>query len=263
MERTRYPGAQPFTDDKLSRRLFFGRESESIALTHQILANRLVVLFARSGLGKTSLLNAGVSERLRAENFLPMTVRVNDVEQGPFKSIYDGIRTVCKLQGIEFILGDDSTLWHFFKTSQFWNADDSLLSPVLILDQFEELFTLQPEQQRAIFLDQLSHLVRGVRPKPPTPEEETAPTSTMLLNDAPPSIKIVLSLREDFLANLEEISDRIPEILDDRFRLLPLSRAAASTALDEPAAIEDSSLLTRPFELEPEARDTILNFLQQ
>ena len=54
--RTRYPGVQPFTDDELSRRLFHGREEEAKKLTDQILANRFVVLFARSGLGKTSLL---------------------------------------------------------------------------------------------------------------------------------------------------------------------------------------------------------------
>src|SRR5262249_40662634 len=55
---TRYPGAQPFSDDALSRKIFFGREPEVIALSDQILANRMVVVYARSGLGKTSLLNA-------------------------------------------------------------------------------------------------------------------------------------------------------------------------------------------------------------
>src|SRR5947207_5924517 len=84
--RPRYPGAQPFADDDLSRKLFRGREREATLLTNQILANRLVVLFARSGVGKTSVLNAGVAENLRAEGLLPLTVRVNNIALGSLES---------------------------------------------------------------------------------------------------------------------------------------------------------------------------------
>jgi len=249
--RKRYPGAQPFNDDGLSRSLFYGREKESTALTNQILANRLVVLCARSGLGKTSLLNAGVSENLRSEGFLPLPVRVNDTKSGPLESVYSGIKAACERQGIEYKEGDKSSLWYFFKTAEFWQSD-LLISPVLILDQFEEMFALQSEQQRIKFLDQFSYLVRGVRPKE-LPAE---------VSDSPPPIKIVISLREDFLANLEELSDRIPEVLDQRFRLLALERPAASQAIEKPASIEDPNLATKPFELDSRARDTILNFLE-
>ena len=161
---TRYPGAQPFADSNLSRKLFSGRDHEAVALTHQILANRLVVLFARSGLGKTSLLNAGVVQPLRAQGLLPLTIRLNDVEHGALASFYAGVRSGCPYQGIEYLAGDDRSLWHFFKTAEFWQGDQ-LLEPVLILDQFEEIFTLQSEAQRNAFIDQLSYLVRGVRPK--------------------------------------------------------------------------------------------------
>lgn len=156
---SRYPGAQPFTDDPLSRRLFFGRKRESQALRHQVLANRLTVLFARSALGKTSLINAGISQGLRDEGFLPLTVRVNDREQGPLASIYQGIANGCREQGIEYVPGNTDSLWLFFKTAEFW-ANDALLTPVLVLDQFEELFTLQTEVQRNAFIDQFSYLVR-------------------------------------------------------------------------------------------------------
>jgi putative ribosome biogenesis GTPase RsgA len=58
---TRYPGAQPFSDDDIARAVFFGRTREATALADQIIGNRLIVVYAKSGLGKTSLLNAGVS----------------------------------------------------------------------------------------------------------------------------------------------------------------------------------------------------------
>jgi hypothetical protein len=260
--RPRYPGAQPFTDDVLSRKLFFGREQESVALAHQILANRLTVLFARSGLGKTSLLNAGVAEKLRSEGFLPLSVRVNDTDAGPLESLYRGIASAAAQPGIEYVAGGKASLWHFFKATQFW-SQDILLTPVLVLDQFEELFTLHSEKQRSAFLDQFSNLVRGVRPESGEPGGSSTGDSNPAFSDAPPAVKIVVSLREDFLAHLEEISDRIPEILDQRFRLLPLARDAAAQALEAPARIEDADLVTRPFEIEPEARRIILGFLER
>ncbi|HSO75759.1 MAG TPA: hypothetical protein VLU47_13060, partial [Blastocatellia bacterium] len=150
--RTRYPGAQPFSDNEFSRKLFFGRNQASTALTDQILANRMVVVYAKSGLGKTSLLNAGVAPRLRDDRYLPLFVRVNDVERGPFASVLDGIRSEAERQRVEYVPGAAGSLWSFFKTVEFWQGD-LLLTPVLILDQFEELFTLQPEEARESFLN--------------------------------------------------------------------------------------------------------------
>ena len=80
--RTRYTGAQPFSDDDLSRKTFFGRERESADLANKILAHRLVVVYAKSGLGKTSLLNAGVTPLLRDEKCLPLIVSMISINPG-------------------------------------------------------------------------------------------------------------------------------------------------------------------------------------
>jgi photosystem II stability/assembly factor-like uncharacterized protein len=249
----RYPGAQPFRDDEFSRRTFFGREPASIALTDQILANRLVIVYAKSGLGKTSLLNAGVAPRLRDAGNLPLFVRVNDIERGPLHSVFEGVRAEAERQQVEYVPGDSSSLWSFFKTVEFWRGD-LLLTPVLIIDQFEELFTLQSEGAREAFLSELSYLVRGV---PPPSESETESK----LDEAPPAIRLVLSLREDFLGLLEEASDHIPEIMDHRYRLAPLSYEMASEAITRPAAIEHSKIATKVFSLEPSLVTSILDYL--
>src|SRR5262245_65864810 len=104
---TRYPGAQPFSDDALSRKVFFGREREVIALSDQILASRMVVVYARSGLGKTSLLNAGVAQRIRDEGYMPLIVRVNEVQAGTRASMLEGYNSNGERKQTEYTEGDD------------------------------------------------------------------------------------------------------------------------------------------------------------
>ena len=252
--RTRYPGAQPFVDEPFSRTVFFGREQASKTLTDQILANRIVVVYGKSGLGKTLLLNAGVAPRLRDEGYLPLSMRVNDVGRGPLRSVLEGIRSEAERQQVEFCEGLPDSLWSFFKTAEFWRGD-LLLTPVLILDQFEELFTLHSEQTRDSFLSELSFLVRGV---PPQATQTNEP-----LTEGPPPIRIVLSLREDHLGLLEEAADHLPQILDHRFRLAPLTLDEAAMAMMGPAEIADASLLTRPFRYHAEAVNAVLMYLSR
>ena len=256
-KRTRYPGAQPFSDESISRAVFFGREKESITLTDQIMAHRLVVVYAKSGLGKTSLLQAGVAQALRDEAFLPLFVRVNDVKRGPFAGVLGRIRDSAIRQHVEYISGSELSLWHFFKTAEFWNAD-RLLMPVLLLDQFEELFTLHSPAARAAFLRQLGYLVRGVRPE----FVQVSPGADVPLTDTPPAMRIVISLREDYLGWLEEAADSIPQILDHRFRLSRLTVDAAAAAMEGPAQVQDERLATAPFTYQENTVRSVLAKLQ-
>jgi hypothetical protein len=254
--RDRYPGAQPFGDDEVSRKVFFGRDLASRTLADKILAQRVVVVYARSGLGKTSLLKAGVAPLLREEGFLPLFVRVNDVRHGPLHSLYEAIPSEAERQQAEYVAGRQDSLWSFFKTAEFW-LKDLLLTPVLIVDQFEELFTLQDEQARGEFLDQLGFLVRGVAPP------GAGVSSSERLDAHAPLIRVVLCLREDYLGLLEEAADHIPEILDVRFRLAPLDVNAAEQAIVGPARVDAPDFATRPFTLDRDAVSSVLNFLSQ
>ncbi len=249
---TRYRGAQPFGDDELSQRTFFGRDEETVALTNQVLANRLVVVYAKSGVGKSSILNAGIVPRLREAGYHPLLARVNDIQKGPIYSLRDGVRSQAGRQGVEYVDGDASSLWSFFKTIEFWRSD-VLLTPVVIIDQFEELFTLHNEAARDAFLGEMGHVIRGV------PTASAAET----LSDTPPALHVVLSLREDYLGVLEDASDRIPQIMDHRFRLAPLSRRNAALAMGGPATVRDARLTTAPFTLDPAFADGVLDYLSQ
>ncbi len=255
----RYKGTSPFADDPLDRKIFFGRDRERRSLLNLVLAEDLVVLFAKSGMGKTSLINASLLEPLRREGFFPMVVRVNDQERGPLRSMFDGIRQAAKESRVDCVNGDQASAWHFFKTAEFWSEENELLRPVLILDQFEELFTLQfPDSQRE-FATQLAALVRGR-----TALDELGLDDSKVGRSPdgdPPELKIVLSLREDFLAHLEDLASGIPGVLHNRFRLGPLSRQGAHQAIIGPAQLAHEAFQVAPFRYLEKAVDEIVSFL--
>jgi hypothetical protein len=60
-----YRGLAPFGDSELDALMFFGRERETEIATANVIALRLTVLYGPSGVGKTSLVRAGVARRVR------------------------------------------------------------------------------------------------------------------------------------------------------------------------------------------------------
>jgi tetratricopeptide (TPR) repeat protein len=266
----RYPGLRPFSDTDHDRRLFFGRDEEIQYILHSILVENLFVLFARSGMGKTSLLHAGLMELLRRNNFLPLVIRFNERDRAPLVAIYPGIEkaiarrneTVDKSSKIDFESGETDTLWQFFKTAAFWTAEDKHLTPVLIFDQFEEFFTIHTLESREAFIEQLADLVRGRVPRVLRQLFKTSQQSHFPYTEKPPKVKIVISMREDFLGYLEDLTREIPGILRNRFRLLPLSREQAREAIEKPAQLSGDELVrSKGFSFAAEAVDEMLDFL--
>jgi hypothetical protein len=246
----RYKGTAPFQDDPIDRRVFFGRETESRSLLHLVLAEPLVVLFAKSGLGKSSLINAGLVEPLRERNYLPLVVRLSDRRKGPVGSLLAGVRQAAEEVAVERVGGEPADMVDLFSGAEFWSPNDELLHPVLVVDQFEELFTLHAPDARGDFIRQLAELMQGAR-------------QSRAVRAETPRLKVVLALREDFLAHLEELAHDIPAILHHRFRLGPLGREEARAAIVGPAAFADPSVSfsTDAFSFREEAVDQMFDFL--
>src|SRR5262245_53914433 len=182
----RYPGPGSFKDDEVHRKLFRGRDPQKEALLHMVLAEELVVLYAESGCGKTSLVNVALMQPLRDERYLPAVVRVNDPRAGFFQTITQGLFEAARQSNIECHRGGGKSLWSFFKGLELWR-DDRLLTPVIILDQFEELFTLYSPEGRADFIAQFAELLRGRE------LGGSQPGGNGQLSGTPPVLKIVLS----------------------------------------------------------------------
>jgi Novel STAND NTPase 1 len=270
----RYPGSPPFADTDVSRLVFHGRSREIDEVLHSILSFDLLVVYAISGLGKTSLLSAGVFEHLRERGLFPVIVRLNDPATSPVELIDAQIReagsgapdvTVMRNPGARPLGAGrtDSppatTLWDLLGTLEIWRGN-TLLRPVLVFDQFEELFTLGwDDEQRTRFIAELGEVIRRHR-------STDGHAGDGRRNDEPtavpaPNVKVVLVMREDFLGELEALAADVPQIMAHRFRLEALQRNQAKAAICTLAAIDDARLASEPFRYTDAAADAIVDFL--
>ncbi len=261
----RYPGSRPFYDTDIDRHLFFGRDSEKESLLHKILTNNLMVLYSKSGLGKTSLINAGVNQALRDRGFIPIMIRFNNPDIEPLKSVYVEIKKIVEQKHpdyeVDYEEGEKDSLWQYFKTVAFWSSKDTSLKPVLIMDQFEEFFILHSSENRESFTLQLADVVKNIIPK--VVRDSVSPGETFPYAEKPLNVKIIISIREDYLGQLEEMEQVIPDIFHNHFRLLPLTREKAREAIINPCQVELENKVIHgaPFKFAPEAVDMMLDFL--
>jgi len=161
-----WPGLQFF--DESTHAFFFGRDREIQSLSDHVLEAPVTVLYGRSGLGKTSLLHAGLFPVLRERNFLPIHVRFQlkpeaaELTSQLKRAVHDSIRA----EAPDAVLpADEESLWEYLHRTDFelWSAQNYPLTPVIVLDQFEELFTLGKQVPGLVddFRDELGDLAEN------------------------------------------------------------------------------------------------------
>jgi WD40 repeat protein len=230
-----WPGLDPF--DEADREYFHGRAAESGELLRLVRREPLTVVFGRSGLGKTSLLKAGLFPLLREEDCLPVYVRLDHAEGAPAlrEQIFRELQAACDADRVQAArpAGDES-LWSFFhrRDAEFWSGRNRMVTPVIVFDQFEEIFTLGQETEEsrarsAAFLAELGDLVENRPPDAVRAALEAESTVARQFDFKRSAVKLVLSLREDFLAEMEGLKERMPSLMYNRFRLLAMSGAQA------------------------------------
>lgn len=259
--KNRYPGIQPFTAN--DRHLFCGRDREIKDLCHLVVLNRIVVLFGKSGTGKSSLLQAGVAPLLGEWFLQPLFIRLKNTNIEPEKQVYQYLTEGNYIPEMPKNL----TLWEYFKEFDYLYAGESY-TPVVVFDQLEELFTLYNAPQRQQFIVQLADLINGHIPHVVQQQikADIAANPQLSINEiakreASPKVKIILSIRSDFLYLLDRLSDAIPAILRCRYELFSLNKKAAQRAIEYPAQLTNHELLAPPFTYSQAAIDNILNTL--
>ena len=260
-DRSRYPGTRPFRDTAEDQALFFGRDGEGEQIYLRVLSVPLLVQFGRSGLGKTSLLQASLFPRLRQKAFLPVMVRFNVTSDGPTQAVARGIEEASRTEDVDLTLGRSGSMRELIATTTVWR-DDLLLTPVLVFDQFEEVFTLRDAAFRKELAAELAaFLSEGGRERQ---ETDGAIRSKVVTPHV--EAKVVISLREDFLGALEEFSSAIPGLFHERLRLGPLGDQAAREAITRPAQLTRASdadpFSVSCFEFEPAALTAMIEYLK-
>ena len=263
---SRYLGVQPFkTSDK---HIFFGRDEDIENLHDFIMLEKLIVLFGKSGYGKSSILNAGIVPKLtddtqpQAFRFRPVEVRLGTFVDGQSFAPTDTMKWLLEnvpiTEGSDFLtnLSDEDTLWRQFKQRQ--TAANGQF--VLIFDQFEEFFSY-PLAQQATFRRQLAELLYSDIPQSVRAKLDTLTDEQRRFVVKPMNIKAVFAIRSDRMSLLDSMKDVLPAILHKRYELRPLSPSQAREAIVEPANIENARFSSPRFEYTEGALSAIIRAL--
>jgi len=202
-DRSPYPGLAAFTE--ADAEFFFGRENEVAQMWRKLTSRRLLAVIGPSGVGKSSFLRAGVIPA-KPEGW---GVLLCQPGEAPFAALARAL--------VPEFAGDDdaiSRLVHLSEPEETvamisrWR--DRHKQALLIVDQFEELFTLNPVEVQARF----AALLR------------------LLVDQA--DIHLLLSMRDDFLYRCQSLEPLHP-VLDGLFALGQPGANALERALIEPA----------------------------
>ena len=231
-----WPGPDAY--DEASRPFFKGRKVEAEELLRLIRLASLTVLYGKSGLGKTSVLQAGLFPLLRAEHYFPVLLRIDFAEAtkvSPLEQVKKHLKTSLDCAGVEYSpIESHESSWEYLhrKGAIFWSADNFPLIPVLVFDQFEELFSRtggNVELIRQVF-NELADLIENRIP--PELASKTAGQKRARLDLLSQKYRVVLSFREDFLPEIRTWEKQVPSLLRNYLRLEPMSRECAIEAVE-------------------------------
>ena len=201
----------------------YGREEEIAELLDLLIAERIVLLHSPSGAGKTSLIQAALLPKLQQKRFQPLPVmRVSlnppiiDLPASYNRFILSLLLSLEEsLPTAQQLSVTDLTRLNLTEYLEHWltltNQETSY--KVLIIDQFEEVLTIEPTYQviKVDFFNQLGCLLDNRK------------------------YWALLAIREEYVAALEDYSKPIPTRLTTTFRLNLLNEQAAQAAIQYPA----------------------------
>lgn len=233
-----YVGPRTFT--QAQRHLFFGREREARDLLARVLSERLVLFYAQSGAGKSSLINTRLIPQLREVGYAVLPVARVSGELPATVPAVDNIYLFNLMLSLDQSEGDPQrfahlTLSNFLAglssedghTYAYVNPDHTVSTPagdqassampyVMVIDQFEEIIMthLGRWQDRAEFFRQLNQA---------------------MVDD--PSLWVVLALREDYVAPIEPYAPLMADRMRARFYMERMGVEAALEAVQRPAEL--------------------------
>jgi WD40 repeat protein/energy-coupling factor transporter ATP-binding protein EcfA2 len=209
-----YPGLEAFTAEDAETGVFVGREVETRQLREMLRKQELVIVVGPSGVGKSSLVNAGLMPVLQEERWITQTFRGGGA---PLDALAQAL--FCIEQSDKTATLDDLAKWvDRLRTSglQTCAAQLSLLTgkPILlVIDQLEQILDpgICPSMVSKEFIDLLLH---------------TQPTD---------QLRLVCTLRADFLSQLLQHPEAGAYLRPRLFTLSPMGTEGMERVIREPA----------------------------
>jgi hypothetical protein len=266
----RYPGVKPFSTSEDF--LFFGRQSDIEALNTLIFIKQTVVLYGKSGYGKSSLINAGIIPKLKEnESWSHFSIRFNNFSEKESGHNFSPSQTFRQRISENIVLKKDNVLdklipnedsfWYWVKQLQSQQPNTNY---IFFFDQFEELFTY-PKEQIQNFSDELSELLYNTLPLKFKKKIAETDEQNLISNEEheflydKPEVKVIFLIRSDRIALLNNLTDRHPAILQHSYELNALSAHDARQAIIRPASIPiEFGFATKSFSFTEKAIDKII-----
>lgn len=241
-----FKGPRSYEEQDLNT--FYGREEEVAKLFQLIRIDVLSIVYSKSGIGKSSLLKAGLMPTLRSNDYLPIYIRPDysnkalNLREFIVSQIAVSIERMNKVSngGYKFYEPtDNETLFEYFHRNPFYknisiekdfsNEEEieskvKILKPVLIFDQFEEIFTIGATNEHVhnFIADDLACLIEKKTPPSVINKLEGAPDGEgklLQFQSTQKNYSIVFSFREEYFSNLEALADNIPSVFYSNSRV--------------------------------------------
>ncbi|MFZ2898500.1 MAG: WD40 repeat domain-containing protein [Saprospiraceae bacterium] len=268
----RYPGVRPFQRSQAN--LFFGRDKDREELLQLVDLDKLTVLYSKSGLGKSSLLNAALLPAVeKAGKLRPFSFRFGAWYKGKEGTPLDVLtHSLAEQAGDEPSFLDEigrpdmNPLWFYLKKIQIQHPDKTGF--LLILDQFEELFSYPQELVRnfgrrlasALYQDIPQSILNNFEKRYQENPQFLTKEEMDLLHQ-PFDLKVLFAIRSDRLSLLDELTPYLPKILGRLYRLDALSAEAAEEAILNPAYQKGDEFASPRFDYNDQALDYMLDYL--
>ncbi len=210
--RNPYKFLDAYTSDDID--IFFGRQKECREIHSRLSFKNILLVYGASGCGKTSILQCGLASVFREElpdgsfalNWLPITIRRKDNIIENINRVFDEHLNENERKNLSLIDKLNKIALKYRK------------EVYLIFDQFEEVFIFGTDAEKAALVDLLEMTYKQT------------------------SNKIIISIREEYLASLTSFEASIPDLFDNRIRIERFNKNSARQLIIKPCQVANVAI---------------------